>query len=246
MSRKRQPNPGLYVGTSGWAYSSWKPEFYPKEVKSKDFLSYYAGQMNATEVNYTFRRSLTEKVQEQWIAVTPPDFRFVLKANQYMTHIRRLKDCQDSVERFFSSIQPLVESRRLGPILFQLPPNLKADITLLREFLSNVPPGAYTAWEFRHQSWFTDDSYKALSDYDAALCFAENEDMKTPLVSTASFAYYRFRQPNYTEQRLRDISGELKRLSAEREVYAFFKHEEDPKSATWAATAFKLARSQGS
>ena len=241
MARTRKPTPGLYVGTSGWAYPTWKPEFYPKEVKSKDFLRYYSSQLNATEVNYTFRRNVTEKAQQQWIADTPENFRFVLKANQYITHMRRLKDTEESVERFFTAVQPLVEAKRLGPVFYQLPPNFKADGPLLRTFLESLPPGAMTAWEFRHETWFADETYEALADYDAALCFAENEKMDTPHVMTASFAYYRFRQPGYTPERLKEIATELAKFGANREVYAFFKHEEDPKSATWAADALKMA-----
>ena len=131
-------------------------------------------------MNYTFRRTLTEKVQQQWIADTPEHFRFVLKANQYITHIRRLKDTEESVERFFSSIGLLASSGKLAPVLFQLPPNLKADVPRLREFLDSLPPGAQTAWEFRHESWFNEETYEVLSDYDSALCLAENETMTTP------------------------------------------------------------------
>jgi len=242
MARTRKPTAGLYVGTSGWAYPSWKPEFYPKEVKSKDFLRYYSSQLNATEVNYTFRRTVTEKAQQQWISDTPENFRFVLKANQYITHIRRLKEPEEPVERFFTSIGLLAASGRLGPVLFQLPPNLKADVPLLHAFLETLPPGALTAWEFRHESWFTDETYEALADYDAALCFAENEKGDTPHVMTASFAYYRFRQPEYSRERLREIAAELGQFAANREVYAFFKHEDDPKGAMWAADVLKMGK----
>ena len=245
MAKKNESKAGLFVGTSGWAYPIWKPEFYPKEVKSKDFLKYYSTQLNATEVNYTFRRTVTEKAQTQWIADTTDNFRFVLKANQYMTHIKRLKDPEEPVERFFSSVQILSESGKLGPVLFQLPPNLKADAALLRAFLDVVPPGAQTAWEFRHESWFTDEIYDVLSDHDAALCIAENEKLVTPNLMTGSFAYYRYRNSEYTEAQLRKIGEELGALAQNREVYAFFKHEEDPKSANWALTALKAGKGKG-
>jgi uncharacterized protein YecE (DUF72 family) len=231
---------GLYVGTSGWGYPSWKPDFYPKEVKSKEFLRHYSTLLNATEVNYTFRRHLTEKVIDQWLSQTPPEFRFVLKANQFLTHIRRLKDTEDSVKRFFTSIEPLANSRRMGPVFFQLPPNFKADVPRLRDFLASLPK-VHTAWEFRHATWFADETYKALSDYDAALCIAENEEMETPDVQTASHVYYRYRKPSYARPGLAKIAEHLKELAEKREVYAFFKHEEDPKSAVWAIEAFKMA-----
>lgn len=239
MATKQTSRTGLYIGTSGWAYPAWKPDFYPAEVKQKDFLRYYASQLNATEVNYTFRRLVTEKAQTQWASETPDDFRFVLKANQYMTHIRRLKDAEESIERFFTSIQIMSESGKLGPIFFQLPPNFKADVPRLREFLSALPPAAKTAWEFRHESWFTDETYEALADYDASLCIAENERLVTPNLLTGSFAYYRYRNPEYTVAQLRKIGEQLGGLAEKREVYAFFKHEEDPKSANWALEALK-------
>ncbi len=231
---------GLYVGTSGWGYPSWKPDFYPKAVKSKEFLRHYSTLLNATEVNYTFRRHLTEKVVEGWLAQTPPEFRFVLKANQFLTHIRRLKNTEESANRFFTSIEPMANSRRMGPVFFQLPPNFKADVPLLRDFLASLPK-VRTAWEFRHATWFADETYSALSDFDSALCIAENEEMETPNVLTASFAYYRYRKPEYTKPGLKTIAEQLQELAAKREVYAFFKHEEDPTSAVWAMEAFKLA-----
>ena len=230
----------LYLGTSGWGYPSWKPNFYPKEVKSKDFLRHYATLMNSTEVNYTFRRHLTEKVIEGWLADTPETFRFVLKANQYLTHIKRLKDTDESLKRFLLSIEPMANSRRMGPVFFQLPPNFKADVGRLREFLAALPK-VKTAWEFRHESWFADETYKALADFDAALCIAENEEMETPEVHPASHSYFRFRKPLYSREELEKIAGKLKELGAGREVYAFFKHEEDPQSATWAIDVRKMA-----
>jgi uncharacterized protein YecE (DUF72 family) len=234
------PATQLYIGTSGWGYPSWKPDFYPKSVKSKEFLRHYATLLNSTEVNYTFRRHLTEKVIEQWLADTPAEFRFALKANQYLTHIRRLKDTEESLKRFITSIEPMANSRRMGPLFFQLPPNFKADVPLLRDFLASLPK-IPTAWEFRHQSWFADETYKALSDHNAALCIAENEEMQTPDVVTAPHAYYRYRKPAYTPDELTRIAEHLMKLSQSHDVYAFFKHEEDPKSATWAIDVFKMA-----
>lgn len=233
---------GLVVGTSGWAYPSWKPAFYPREVKPKDFLRYYSSRLNATEVNYTFRRTVTESVLRQWISETPDTFRFVLKANQYITHIRRLKNVDEAIERFFTAIRPMVESGRMGPVFFQLPRNFKADVPRLRDFLAELPEGPQYAWEFRHESWFTDKTYEVLSDCDAALCIAEYEERTTPNVLTASFAYYRFRKPRYSRQALRKIAIRLQELATKRQVYAFFKHEEDPKSALWAVDVLNTAR----
>jgi uncharacterized protein YecE (DUF72 family) len=227
----------LYVGTSGWAYKEWKPAFYPQEVKQKDFLGYYATQLNATEVNYTFRQMVSEKAVSTWIAETPAEFRFVLKAHNAITHIRRLKNVEGLVERFCQSLQPLSESGRMGPVFFQLPPNFKADFSLLRDFLQKLPPGLKHAWEFRNNSWFTSETYQALADHNGALCIAESEERETPKELFGSFLYFRFRKPEYSADEINSIANQLRDLSRDREVYAFFKHEDDPKGALWAKAA---------
>ena len=142
------PSLPLYVGTSGWAYTIWKPDFYPKEVSSKNFLKYYATQLTAVEVNYTFRRQLSEKAATGWMADVGPNFRFALKANQYITHIRRLQNVEEAMQRFLPTLQPL--ATQLGPVLFQLPPTAKADVAVLRDFLALLPTNFKAAFEFRH------------------------------------------------------------------------------------------------
>lgn len=232
----------LYVGTSGWGYPTWKPVFYPDKTKQKDFLRYYATQLNAVEVNYTFRHMVSEKSVTGWLAETPPEFRFAIKAHQTITHIRRLKNAEEPVQRFVESLKTLDSSGRLGPALFQLPPNLKCDVGVLRDFLALLPPKLKATFEFRNASWFADEVYKTLADRDAALCIAEDEERDTPDVSTASFSYYRLRKPGYTADELSAKAARLRELGSDREVYAFFKHEEDPQSALWAVGALKQAR----
>jgi uncharacterized protein YecE (DUF72 family) len=231
---------GLYVGTSGWAYPAWKPAFYPADVKQKDFLKYYSTQLNTTEVNFTFRQIASEKAVTQWIADTPGDFRFVLKAHQAITHIRRLKNVEGILERFRNSLQPLSESGRMGPVFFQLPPNFKVDHEVFRKFLELLPPGLKHAWEFRHDSWFTDDTYKLLADHNGSLCIAESERLETPNQLIGSFVCYRFRKPEYTDQQIEDLATQLRDVSKDRDVYAFFKHEDDPKGALWAKRVMEL------
>lgn len=219
----------LYVGTSGWAYSIWKPDFYPKNVASKNFLKYYATQLNTVEVNYTFRRSLTEKAATGWVADVGPDFRFVLKANQYITHIKRLQNVEEPVQRFLATLQPL--AKQLGPVLFQLPPNLKADVGALRDFLALLPRNFKAAFEFRHASWFAEDIFQALRDHNATLCVAETEKLTTPEVRTANYIYFRFREPSYSSEEVKQLAERMERCVADGlETYAFFKHEEDPRS----------------
>jgi uncharacterized protein YecE (DUF72 family) len=233
---------GLYVGTSGWAYPTWKPDFYPADVKQKDFLRYYATQLNATEVNYTFRHIVSEKALTQWIADTPADFRFVLKAHNAITHIRRLKNAEGIVERFCTSLQSLSESGRMGPVFFQLPPNFKADFECFRDFLALLPPGLKHAWEFRHASWFADETYKLLQSHNGSLCIAESEKLETPEQLIGDFVCYRFRKPEYNNEQINKIGDQLGKAAQAREVYAFFKHEENPQGAVWAKTALDVGR----
>jgi uncharacterized protein YecE (DUF72 family) len=222
-------NLALYVGTSGWAYTIWKPDFYPKEVSSKNFLKYYATQLTAVEVNYTFRRHLSEKAATGWMADVGPNFRFALKANQYITHIRRLQNVEEAMQRFLPTLQPL--GAQLGPVLFQLPPTAKADVAVLRDFLALLPTNFKAAFEFRHASWFSDEIYQALHDRNATLCVAETEKLNTPEVRTASYIYFRFRQPSYSGDDLKKLVERVGRCLADGlETYAFFKHEEDPRS----------------
>ena len=219
----------LYVGTSGWAYTIWKPDFYPKDVSSKSFLKYYATQLTAVEVNYTFRRQLSEKAATGWMADVGPNFRFALKANQYITHIRRLQNVEEAIQRFLPTLQPL--ATQLGPVLFQLPPTAKADVAVLRDFLALLPTNFKAAFEFRHESWFSGEIYHALQDRNATLCIAETEKLNTPEVRTASYIYFRFRQPCYSADDLKKLIDRVGRCVADGlETYAFFKHEEDPRS----------------
>jgi uncharacterized protein YecE (DUF72 family) len=225
----------LYAGTSGWAYPSWKPDFYPQKLAQKNFLQHYASQLNTVEVNFTFRQLVKETTIQKWIAETPAGFRFGVKAHQVITHIKRLKGTQDFVPRFLTTIQPLAQAGKLGPVLFQLPPNLKADTSLLEEFLTSLPRGVPSAFEFRHASWWTDEIFSLLKAHNRALCVAETEERVTPDVVTADFCYYRYRKPSYTAEERRAMVDRLQEhRSAGRDVYAYFKHEETPEGALYA------------
>ena len=218
----------VYVGTSGWAYAVWKPQFYPEKLAAKNFLKHYATRLNAVEVNYTFRRTLSEKAADSWIKDVGPEFRFSLKANQFITHIRQLKD-PATLERFLLTLQPL--GKQLGPILFQLPPTLKADVPRLGNFLAELPRGVKAAFEFRHPTWFSDETYRVLKEHNVALCDAESEEITTPEERTAKYIYFRFRKPEYGPADLRQLVSRVEKcVSDGLETYAFFKHEEDPRS----------------
>ena len=226
----------LHAGTSGWAYPSWKPAFYPAKLAQKKFLNYYATRLNAVEVNYTFRHLPSEKSLLNWIGDTPEGFCFCVKAHQVITHIKRLKDTDEIVRRFVGSLDPLLRAGKLGPALFQLPPNFKGDAALLGSFLSTLPPGLRCAFEFRHVSWFSDPVYEVLRKHHAALCVAESEDLTCPDVSTADFCYYRLRKPEYSEAERKQIVDKMgQQISAGHEVFTFFKHEDTPEGALYAA-----------
>ncbi len=232
----------LFVGTSGWAYPSWKPAFYPEKLAQTKFLGYYASQLNTVEVNLTFRQLLKETTAKKWIEQTPDHFRFGIKAHQVITHIKRLKGAEDFVTRFFGTIEALADARKLGPVLFQLPPNMKADPKVLQDFLSILPKGIPVAFEFRHDSWFTDDVFACLRQYNRALCIAETEERVTPDVVTGDFAYYRYRKPEYTaEERQAMVRRMHEHLAAGRDVFAYFKHEETPQGAIYAVDVLKEA-----
>ena len=174
---------------------SWKPDFYPAKLAQTKFLQHYSTQLNAVEVNFTFRQLLKETTAQKWIAETPTGFRFSVKAHQVITHIKRFKKTEDFMPRFLGTIEPLARAEKLGPVLFQLPPNLKVDAKLLEEFLTVLPRGVPSAFEFRHESWFTDEIFDLLKGRNLALCVAESEERTTPDVVTADFCYYRYRKP---------------------------------------------------
>jgi uncharacterized protein YecE (DUF72 family) len=230
----------LYAGTSGWAYSSWKPDFYPAKLAQKNFLQHYATQLNTVEVNFTFRQLVKETTIQKWIAETPAHFRFGIKAHQVITHIKRLKNTQDFIPRFLSTIEPLASAEKMGPLLFQLPPNMKADPKVLEEFLGTLPRAVPSAFEFRHNSWFSDEIFNILKSHNRALCVAETEERTTPDVVTADFCYYRYRKPTYTPDERRAIADRVREHTGEnRNVFAYFKHEETPAGAISAVELLK-------
>jgi uncharacterized protein YecE (DUF72 family) len=225
----------LYAGTSGFAYAQWKPGFYPADLPQKRFLEHYAARLNAVEINYTFRRLPAAATLKVWAQVTPAGFVFAPKAHMKITHSLRLRNAEDFTAAFFRALAPLHEAGRLGPVLFQLPPQMRADAQTLAEFLPLVPRTVRCAFEFRHESWFDEPVFDILRRHNAALCLAESEKLEAPPVHTADFAYFRLRKPDYTEADLEQIRARAgEQVQAGRDVYAFFKHEETPAGALWA------------
>ncbi|MBV8894754.1 MAG: DUF72 domain-containing protein [Acidobacteria bacterium] len=230
----------FFAGTSGWAYSSWKPAFYPEKLAQTKFLIHYSRQLNTVEVNFSFRQLLKETTVQKWLDETPPEFRFAIKAHQVITHIKRLKATDEFVKRFITTLEPLEGAAKLGPVLFQLPPNLKKDCELLNNFLPTLPRAVRMAFEFRHPSWFCEETYGLLRNYNAALCVAETEQLVTPNVTTAGFAYYRYRKPEYSDQERTCMVDTIRDHQQHgRDVYAYFKHEETPQGALYALEILK-------
>jgi uncharacterized protein YecE (DUF72 family) len=232
----------LYAGTSGFAYTAWKPSFYPAKLPSNQFLKHYAGRLNCVEINYTFRRLPSASTLAAWVEATPAGFVFAVKANMRITHILRLKNAEQATELFFKMIDPLRTARRLGPVLFQLPPAMKCDAGLLKSFLELLPEGMRYAFEFRHPSWLIDEVYETLRARNVSLCVAESERLEVPEVITADFVYYRLRKPDYTEEDVAAFAARSKELLATgRDLYLMFKHEETPEGALNAEKLLALA-----
>ena len=229
----------LFAGTSGFAYPTWKPDFYPEKLAQKKFLNYYATRLNAVEINYTFRRLPSASTLEGWIAQTPPGFIFVTKAHQRITHFDRLEVSEFS-QLFFKAIDVLRMQKRLGPVLFQLPPNLSIDLPRLTVFLDSIPQDVPCAFEFRNKSWLVDEVFEELEKHHVALCLAESEKLVVPQRVTAGFVYFRLRKEEYTAAELVEISEKAKALLADgKDVYVFFKHEESPAGAFYAEQLLK-------
>ena len=214
-----------WIGTSGFQYAEWKGNFYPEDLPAAKMLSYYAERLWTTEINYTFHRIPAGKTIENWKQLTPPDFRFSLKAPQKITHFARLRDCAETMRYFHDVITALGD--KLGPVLFQLPPNFKKDTLLLADFVNSFPTGMRAAFEFRHQSWFEDEAFNALQARNVALCIADTEDLTTPQIATADYGYLRLRREDYTtadvERWAEFVRGQNKNWS---DAFVYFKHEE--------------------
>jgi uncharacterized protein YecE (DUF72 family) len=188
----------FYVGTSGFGHREWKGVFYPPKLPAKQMLSYYGERFHTVEINYTFKYWPTATMLQAWTGAVRADFRFALKAPEQITHRKRLKDVDDVLAKFLEIAGQLKE--RLGPLLFQLPPNFKKDASRLEAFLDSLSPKRRVAFEFRHPSWFDDEVFALLRDHHAALCIAdEKDDLLVPFVATTDWGCLRLRRPDYDD-----------------------------------------------
>jgi uncharacterized protein YecE (DUF72 family) len=229
----------LYVGTSGYSYKEWKGGFYPKDLPIKQMLRFYGVCFRAVEINYTFRRMPTASVLDSWADAVPADFQFVLKVPEAITHKKRLKDAGDSVSKFLEIAGKL--KKRLGPLLFQLPPTFMKDAPRLRAFLALLPPERRVAFEFRHPSWFDDEVFGLLREHRAALCIADAEDdLEVPVVATTTWGCLRLRRPDYDDAALKRWVKQVRNQDWQ-DAFVFFKHEDEGKGPQLAKRFLELA-----
>ena len=218
----------IWVGTSGYNYPEWKGSFYPPDLSAAKMLPYYAARFPTVEINYTFYRMPTEKLVSGWAAATPSPFKLTLKAPRRITHDSRLKNCGDLVSTFCRVAGTLGD--KLGALLFQLPQSAKKDLPLFDAFLADLPQKVCAAFEFRHQSWLDDDVFSRLAARNLALCVADSEKMSTPVRVTADYAYFRLRDEGYTPDDVKRWADTIARDTVYcRDVFVYFKHEEEGK-----------------
>lgn len=229
----------LRVGTSGFAYKEWKGSFYPDRIKAEDMLRFYGERFGTVEINNTFYRMPSTSVLERWAGEVPRDFSFVLKASRRITHEKRLQNVEDSVLHLLETATVLGD--KLGPVLYQLPPNMKKDVERLRAFLEALPRRPAAAFEFRHPSWYDDEVLDSLRARDAALCLADTDDGEdAPPVATARWGYLRLRRAAYGEAELETWGERIRGLGWD-EAFVFFKHEEAGTGPKLAARFIELA-----
>jgi uncharacterized protein YecE (DUF72 family) len=212
------------VGTSGYNYPEWRGTFYPEKFATAKMLAYYAERFPTVEINYTFYRLPTEKLLAGWAEATPGHFCFTLKAPRRITHDAKLQRCEDLLQAFCRTSRTL--GAKLGVLLFQLPPNFKKDVEVLRNFLELLPEGTRAAFEFRHASWLEPDVFDALRSRNIALCIADSEKMSTPVEVTADYAYFRLRDEGYQEQDIVRWAETIRGLNGVSDAFVYFKHEE--------------------
>ena len=233
--------PRLLAGASGYSFKEWKGNFYPDKIKPEEMLAYYSARIATVEINNTFYQMPKANVLENWARATPEHFKFAIKSPRRITHDARLAadKAADSVAYLYKTLDTLGAKR--GPVLFQLPPFLKIDLPRLTEFLNLLPPDHRAAFEFRNDSWFSDDVYAALKKAGASLCFSEREDnAPPPLVETAPWGYVRLRLENYSDEDLKQWAERLA-ATAWQEIFVYFMHE--PTAPGYAQTLMRFTSS---
>ena len=225
-------NRPVRIGCSGWQYDSWRGgAFYPERCPQRRWLSYYSRQFETVEVNSTFYRLAKPAAVAGWVEQTPADFVLTLKASRYLTHIKRLRDIEEGIANYYAAVEPLVRSQKLGPVLWQLPGNFKRDEDRLAEACASLPAGRH-CWEFRDESWFTEDVYEILRQFGCALVFGDHPERPwQPLELTTDWTFIRFhhghrgRRGNYSETELREWAARVRDVRTSAEVFAYFNND---------------------
>ena len=232
----------IRVGCSGWQYRDWRGELYPEGLGQPRWLARYAEEFDTVEVNSTFYRLASRNAVERWVEQTPEDFVFALKASRYLTHMKKLRDMEDGIARFYERIEPLARTPKMGPLLWQLPEWFQRDDDTLATALGVLPPGRHS-FEFRHPSWFCDEVYALLRRHEVALAIGDRPDRPwQPFVLTTDWTFVRFhygrrgRRGNYSETELRDWAGRLADAAREASVLVYFNND-------WEGFAVRNARS---
>lgn len=226
----KKKKPQVLIGTSGWSYEHWKENFYPKTVKTKDWLQYYSQSFPTVEINSTFYRTPRTSTIENWYAQVPSDFSFSIKANRHITHQKRLHECEDTLRFFYSQIEHF--KSKLGPILFQLPPSFKVNKERLIAFLQFLNNDYQHIFEFRHESWFNDEIYDLLAKHHVALCITDLNGHLSPEEVTSHFTYIRLHGPHqsyqgsYGSSQLKTWKKKIEQWAQTTSVYCYFDNDE--------------------
>jgi uncharacterized protein YecE (DUF72 family) len=224
----------IFVGVSGFSYASWKGKFYPKDLKSEDFLSFYAGKLNSVEINSSFYAPPSVVMVKSWAGRTGEDFRFAVKSPRLITHTLKLgKGASDAADRLGKTLDLL--GGKLGPVLFQLPPFSRQDLKVLESFLTQTVGVRKKVFEFRHESWLNDSTYQLLEKHGAGFCIAETEDMKPVLKVTGGLPYFRLRKDAYTAKVVADWTGKIRDIiKGSEEAFVYLRHDETGENAAYA------------
>jgi uncharacterized protein YecE (DUF72 family) len=221
----------IRVGCSGWNYADWRERVYPKGMPPRRWLAHYATLFDTVEVNSTFYRLAKPGPVAAWLEAVPPDFVFAVKASQFLTHMKRLRDIEPGIERFYAGIAPLAASPQLGPVLWQLPEREERDVPRLAAALDVLPPGRH-CFEFRHRSWFVPDVLDLLRWHGVALAVGDHPLRPwQPWVTTTDWSFVRFhfgargRRGNYSEAELRELAPRVAELAAAGDVFAYFNND---------------------
>ncbi len=224
----------FFVGVSGFSYASWKGNFYPKDLKSEDFLSFYAGKLNSVEINSSFYAPPSAAMVKSWASRTGEDFRFAIKSPRLITHTLKLgKGAPEAADRLGKTLDLL--GGKLGPVLFQLPPFFRQDLKTLESFLTQTAGVKKKVFEFRHDSWLNDSTYELLEKHDAGFCIAETEDMKPVLKTTGELPYFRLRKDVYTASEVGKWTEKIREIiKGSEEAYVYLRHDETGENASYA------------